>query len=302
MWFGGAVFDPVRRVVIENSGNANGGRDIFVTRLSEDGSGTNEVLRGLLPFDSMCKPIFGSERFVYFQQESGTKFGRVNLDTMAFEMLPDSPYLFGQTNGFFMDGSVFCFAYGNRAVRYDCAGSVWSDTTLYLNGKSMVPHPWHNGRVIELLEDGRVREVRVADTRVCRTYASKYGNTLWSTPEMLALCAPSGEFLLAVYGDRNGQPWRVFSSAADTWTDTSWKIPTSLSSTLFLDPTTTSLFYHVGDEKHWTMQPLQETPRTPMKEPPEKRHKPMTLNPCEAWMSRSGQLLISNCEPMQTLC
>ena len=92
---GGAVFDPVRRVAIENSNNVNHGRDIFVTRLSEDGSGTNEVKRYLIPFRVLCKPVFDSERFVYFQANRGKQFGRLDLDTMAFETLADAPRDFG---------------------------------------------------------------------------------------------------------------------------------------------------------------------------------------------------------------
>ena len=40
----GAVFDPVRRIVVENSRKVNDGKDIFITYRNEDGSGANEVL------------------------------------------------------------------------------------------------------------------------------------------------------------------------------------------------------------------------------------------------------------------
>ena len=108
-FFCGAVFDPVRRVVVGNSFMVNKSRDIFVTRLSEDGSGTNEVMRDLIPFDVTRKPVFDTERFVYFQEDEGSKFGRLDLDSMSFKKLADAPHEFGDRNGFFMDGNVFCF-------------------------------------------------------------------------------------------------------------------------------------------------------------------------------------------------
>ena len=225
-----------------------------MTRLSEDGSGTNEVKRDLSPFRVDCKPVHDNERFVYFQESAildGKHFGRLDLGTMAFETLADAPRGFDWRNGFFTDGSVFCFDEYNRAMRYDCVRGVWSETSLSNAGKGMVAHPWQNGRVIELMGDGSVREVRVADERVVKMYASRYGK-IGEWPEMLALCAPDGAFFLLVCDGYGKQPWRVFSSAADSWTETAWPTTGALSSTAFFDAPTQSVFYHMRSDDEWT--------------------------------------------------
>ena len=171
---------------------------------------------------------------------------------MAFEMLADAPRDFGYDDGFFMDGCVFCFDRDNkRAMKYDCAAQTWSDTNLWIAGKRMVPHPWDNGRVIELMGDGSVREVRVADCRVVKVYNAKYGY-IEENPEALALCAPDGAFFLLVCDGYGNQPWRVFSSKTDTWTETQWPSTGAQSNTAFLDPATKSVFYHINEQDHWT--------------------------------------------------
>jgi hypothetical protein len=229
----------------------NIGRDIFITHLNEDGSGTNEVEKDHIPFNVLCKPIFDNDRFVYFHECDGTRFGRLDLDTMAFEMLDDAPHHFCCRDGFFMDGCVFCFDKYNKAMKYDCTAQTWSDTNLSIAFRTMVPHPWDNGRVIELMHDGSVREVRVADGRVVKVYNAKYGDIKeYGQPEALALCAPDGAFFLLVCNDN--QPWRVFSSKTDTWTETQWPSTGTVSSTAFLDPATKSAFYHINGQDHWT--------------------------------------------------
>ena len=50
-------------------------------------------------------------------------------------------------------------------------------------------------------------------------YASRYGMIKGWQPEMLALCAPDGAFFLLVCDGEGKQPWKIFSSATDSWTD-----------------------------------------------------------------------------------
>ena len=171
---------------------------------------------------------------------------------MAFERLADALRDFGWWNGFFMDGSVFCFdKKDKRTMRYDCARGVWSETSLSIAGWSMVPHPWQNGRVIELMGDGSVREVCVADGRVVKTYTAKYG-WIGLYPEMLALCAPDGAFFLLVCDGYGEQPWRVFLSATDSWTETAWPTTGAQSSTAFFDAATQRVYFHINRKDTWT--------------------------------------------------
>ena len=89
------------------------------------------------------------------------------------------------------------------------------------------------------------------DGRVVKTYTSEYGKII-GLPEMLALCASDGAFFLLVCDGWKKQPWRVFSSATDSWTETDWPTTGAPSSTAFFDPATQSVYYHINGEEDLT--------------------------------------------------
>ena len=113
----------------------------------------------------------------------------------------------------------------------------------------MTAHPWHSGCVIELMVDGSVHVVRESDGRIVKSFKSKYSFIGWH-PEMLGLCdKEAGEFILLVC-DGNGkekQPWRVFSSATDTWTEMDWPSTDGRTSTLFIDVTINYLCFRINE-------------------------------------------------------
>ena len=87
----------------------------------------------------------------------------------------------------------------------------------------MIPHPWNDDYVIELMDDGSVRVLSISTQRIVKTFKSKYGEINGYCPEILALCdKEAGEFILLVCDGWSNQPWRVFSSATDTWTKMDW--------------------------------------------------------------------------------
>ena len=73
--------------------------------------------------------------------------------------------------------------------------------------------------------------------------------------EMIALRTPKGDFhVLLTSGHDN--PWMVFSSATSTWTEADWPTTSTDSSTIFLDPDTQKLYYHINGETFWrTIEP-----------------------------------------------
>ena len=181
----------------------------------------NEVKQDFIPFNVSQKPIFDNDRFVCFQKKEGKRFGRLDIETMEFEELCHAPAGFGSDNGFYHDGFVYCFDKDNLAMKYECTTGKWHDTSLEMRGKRMIVHPWNNGTAIELMDDGSVRVVNIADRNVLKAFESKYGG-IDSYPEMLGLCGAEGEFFLLVCNGGNKRPWKVFSSATDTWTETKW--------------------------------------------------------------------------------
>lgn len=122
----------------------------------------------------------------------------------------------------------------------------------------MVPHPWLNGRAIELMADGSVREVCVDDGRVAKTYEAMYAD-IYGSVEILALCAPRGEFFLLVCYGNTKQPWRVFSSATDNWSGRHWPRTCADSNTAFFDPLSWSVYYRVEGQDNWMVVRGNET-------------------------------------------
>ena len=116
----------------------------------------------------------------------------------------------------------------------------------------MIPHPWHDDYLIELMDDGSVRVLSISKQRIVKTFKSKYGK-ICGDPEILGLCdKEAGEFILLVCDGKENQPWRVFSSASDTWTEMDWPSTNGNTSTSFIDPATGNIYYHMNEQDHWT--------------------------------------------------
>jgi hypothetical protein len=219
------------------------------------------VHRNVIPFNVFNRPVFDGDRFLYVQQNSfdgnSRRFGCVDVETMVFEELPEAPRSFGWVNSFFHDGAVFAFDYGGRGMKYDVKQGVWSDASPINaeNGSDarccFIEHPWDDSLVIYLAANGSVRVVRIEDGAVVKQFQSCYDGPN-NRPEAVAVKAPHGEFHLLVCYGCNNCPWRVFSSATDTWTDLQWPSTGNNSSNAVFDPETMQLFYHIKGQDKWT--------------------------------------------------
>ena len=70
---------------------------------------------------------------------------------------------------------------------------------------------------------------------------------------MLGLRGAEGEFFLLACDGYEKQPWKVFSSAADTWTETDWPTTNGFTNTAFFVVETRSVYYHINGQDHWTV-------------------------------------------------
>ena len=171
---------------------------------------------------------------------------------MKFEELRQAPRCFSSRyDGFYHDGFVYCFDENKKAMKYECTTGKWHDTSFWIRGRRMIAHPWNNGTAIELMDDGSVRVVNIADGNVVKTFKSKYGE-VGGNPEMLGLCGAEGEFFLLVCDGEKKQPWKVFSSVTDTWTQTYWPSTKGRTNAAFYDAETRSVYYHINGQDHWT--------------------------------------------------
>ena len=91
---GGAIYDNTRNIIVSVSSDSNNCRDLFVTHLD---SGVIEVKTNVVSFSAYNdSPVFDGVKYVYFMERAdvsggGKQFGRVDLDTFAFEALPSFP-------------------------------------------------------------------------------------------------------------------------------------------------------------------------------------------------------------------
>ena len=106
----------------------------------------------------------------FFQQYIDKRFGRLDIETLEFEELCEAPWYFGDWDGFYHDGFVYCFDKDDKAIKYECATGKWHNTSVEMKGIRMIAHPWNNGTAIEFMSDGSVRIVNIADGKVLKTF------------------------------------------------------------------------------------------------------------------------------------
>ena len=117
----------------------------------------------------------------------------------------------------------------------------------------MVPHPCRSGIAIEVMGDGHVREVRVSDGRVVKTYSAslQQGFSKNRTTEIVAVRGDDSGFFLFLRVSGCFIQWNVFSSAADKWTEKDWPNDEDETRTAFYDDATQSIYFHIQDNSHW---------------------------------------------------
>lgn len=132
---GGAVLDDTRRRIVSVSDLAGKCRDVFVTTLADAQHGATVCRPGLVPFSSTNHaPVHDGGRYVYFMEYSfrdhaGTRFGRLDLDTLAFEELPPLPAgsKFATTfSGCCHHGTVYAVDATPALCAYDPARRAWA--------------------------------------------------------------------------------------------------------------------------------------------------------------------------------
>ena len=245
----GAVFDPRRRLAVENSFLVGSGRDVFLTQLD---LGKNEVKKGLVPFDVSKKPVFDGAKYVYFQEHHGKRFGRMDLDTLTFERLESAPRSF-EHDSVFAGGYVYAFDYEKKGMKYDVAGNKWKQTKLKFEGLANANHPTDPNKYITLCSDGNIREVCVLDRKITKYKAKLDGEEMHVVPEFLPIPGDDGSFFVAITSKKS---WKVFSSAADSWEILTWDLTMGNTHAAFYDPGTKCAFYHINGKDKWTQKKL----------------------------------------------
>ena len=259
----GAFCDNRRNIIICMSYDSNLCRDVFVTHLDD---GTTEVKKGIVPFFSWYHPpVYDGRQYAYVMEDpydnSGRRFGRIDLDTFTFEELEPLPNgkFAGIFNGCFHDGCVYAVDNKMELCCYNVSDGKW--------GCCSVKVPASNGDCHAFLLDdfdNKRHFIHVmgygSQTGLYRIDLDKHTLNLVSSPPCACNVNCRGASLVQI--DDNefivvaalmGGQWFCFSSKTGSWVALQkWK-PSSVNYARYLvySPRMQSFYYHINCTDTW---------------------------------------------------
>ena len=267
---GGAVCDDQRKLIVSTCADSNNGRDVLVTRLSttKKGSATIETLS--VPFATASHtPVHDGTKFVYFMEgstvnEPGSRFGRLDLDSGAFEeLLPLPDSAFGNTfGGCWHCGCVYAVDAEMKLCCFNTTTREWRRLGVTVPAKStcadvrLLSNP-HDPEHLYVFQ-GRLYKISlVAHTVVRVTDAPEDYDYL---RDVLLLGMEDTTALVLVVALRSGT-WYMYSSHENQWTKLEYWRPTRSTDDhqyLVHMPSWNMLYYHVSGELAWEGVKLPE--------------------------------------------
>jgi len=260
---GGAIYDPVRRMILSVSGNYNNCRNLKITRMTDETHGETTLMPDVIPFGSHGQyPVFDGSQYTYFfQSEDGdnNSFGRVDMDTLTFERLPALPTSSYREfcSGCFQNGCIHILDRDLNVRQFNVAENSWR--TLRCN----VPRP---GRLLTDPQEPNIIYALCIDGRgIYRIDIEAETQTQFSeTPSNFSLGA-NGEAFIARVSPTDfllfcclGAGWHVFSSERRRWIHLrNWRNTRNGSGHFLIVPDGPHAFYHVDDTDRWEMVNLR---------------------------------------------
>ena len=243
---GGSVYDDKRRLMIGALSEAKSSGDLIVAQLSPSAL-TVTVKSNVVPFSSCGHaPVYDGARFVYFMEDStkGThRFGRVNVDTWAFEELPPLPVhslwkvltflqpaaeFLKEFGGCWHNGAVYALDNRAQLCAFDAERKTWSCCGFTLKGSIS------DEGILRLLSNPHDPQ---------HLYFMRTGRGLWrvdlqrGTVELISVPPMSydrayGASLVALDKDTyivvaalSGCAWHMFESQTNKWTRLAGRAP-----------------------------------------------------------------------------
>lgn len=260
---GGAIYDPVRRMIVAVSGNYNNGRNVIVTRMTDDTHGETTAMTDLVPFGTHGQyPVFDGRQFTYFFQsedQDNNRMGRVDMDTLAFEALPSLP------GGSYREFCSGCAHNGNiyildrdLAVReYNPDTATWTTLPITMPRPGrLLDDPANPAHIYCLCCDGRglIRIDLEAQSHAVVTDTPSNFSLGANGEAALVRVSPTDFLLFACLSSG----WRVYSSERNTWVQLrNWRQTRNGSGHLVISPDGPYAFYHVDDSENWDMVNLR---------------------------------------------
>jgi len=259
---GGAIIDPIRRLVVAFCGSYNNGRHLLVTHLPDTGfeGATTETRERIVPFGVHGQyPVFDGDKYVYFfQSEDGSndRCARMDLDTFEFHEFNRHPDRFLEYASACICGKRAFVIDSDRNLTYlDIEADSWTNTELHMDGRCrLLSNPMDNKHIYAVCTDNHIYTIDVetnSKTTLCDIPGSY---SLDANNE--ALLVPTGpeSFAIFVYSRDHFQ---AYDSTTSSWTTLSdVKYNRGGGGHLVCDTKSYYLYYHSGSKDTWDAVPL----------------------------------------------
>jgi len=259
---GGAIYDPVRRLILSVSGNYNNCRNLKITRMTDDTHGETTLMPDVIPFGGHGQyPVYDGRQFTYFfQSEDGpnNSLGRVDLDTMAFERLPELP------RSSYREFCRGCCQGGNIYI-VDRELNVWefnTDTRTWRQLRCTLPRPCcfmadpaDPNVFYAICTDGRgVFAVNIQEESCAQAFDTPSNFSLGANGEAVLVRTSPSEFIMFSCLSAG---WHAYSSERRRWVHLDhWRNTRNGSGHLVIIPEGPRAFYHVDDTARWELVDL----------------------------------------------
>jgi len=254
---GGAIYDPVRRMILSVSGNYNNGRNLKITRMTDDTHGETTLMPDVVTFGTHGQyPIFDGRQYTYFlQSEDGgnNMIGRVDMDTLTFERLPQMPNSSFREfcRGCFQNGNVYALDREYHVCEFNPETRVWRTLRCGTERAGcLMADPLEPNNIYCMCVDGRgLMRIDIAEEACVHVTGSPSNFSLGANGEAVLIRNSATEFLIFC-GLSAG--WHVYSSERNRWERlANWRNVRNGSGHLVIIPEGPRAFYHVDDNSRW---------------------------------------------------
>jgi len=259
---GGAIYDPIRRIILSVSGNYNNGRNLKITTMTDGTHGETALRPDAISFGNHGQyPVFDGQQYTYFLQSEdcgNNMLGRLDMDTMTFETLPNLP-----TSSFrefcracYQNGCVYALDRELNVREYNVDTRTWRTLRATLPRPGcLMTDPAEPNNIYCMCTDGRrLFRIDIAEETQTHIQDSPSNFSLGANGEAV-LCRVSPTEFLIFCGLSAG--WHVYSSEQRRWVALhNWRNVRNGSGHLVIVPDGPTAFYHVDDTERWEMVEL----------------------------------------------
>jgi len=253
---GGAIIDPVRRIILNVSGNCNNGKDVFLIDIDKK---TSERFRNIIPYGNHGQyPVFDGDRRVYFfESESGNRdrFGFFDLESKTFTSLKKCPVQYREfCSPCFMDGKIYAVGRDKFVWVYNTEDESWKRLELRVGKVRLAADPFNQSLVVIKKNTAFYMYNVETKTKTDLPVQPRTFN-LGSNQEFLFLRRTEDDFIAIASFDSHSL--YAYISKEKRWTQLNWRDVRNGSAHLVFDPVTSAFYYKIDGERSWYSAPVK---------------------------------------------